>query len=130
LENATVSATDELGTPAQAPGPQQDLLAQPFRLDSITEVPAPEGAEGVWYQYVIVRGSNTINGMRPGQFSDVRVQIEDIVRRLNERFMKAQAGSPARSSRRPPPPRGASRTPDLKSTPAIAASPAQVPQKV
>jgi hypothetical protein len=125
-----VGVADERGTPAQAPDPEQDLLGQPFRLDSISEVPAPDGAEGVWHRYVIVQGSNTINGMRPGELSDVRVQIDDIVRRLNERFLKAQTGSPSRSSRRPPPPRGSSRTPDFKSTTAVAAAPARVPHKV
>jgi len=78
---------------SSAPDSEPDLLGQPFRLDSITEVPAPDGAEGTWQRYVIVQGSNTINGLRSGTLADVKVQIEDVVRHLNERFVKAQTAS-------------------------------------
>jgi len=57
----------------------RDFLGEPFRLHSIVEVPAPEGNEGVWQQYVIVQGINTINGLRPGTRSEVSVQIESMV---------------------------------------------------
>ena len=50
----------------------RDFLGEPFRLHTIVEVPAPEGSEGVWQQYVIVQGINTINGLRPGTRSEVR----------------------------------------------------------
>jgi hypothetical protein len=82
-----------------APEPAPDLLGEPFRLDSIREVPAPEGGEGVWQQYVIVQGTNTIRGLRPGTRSEVSVQVESMVARLNERFRKGKAqvvGSPDR----------------------------------
>jgi hypothetical protein len=49
----------------------RDFLGEPFRLHTIVEVPAPEGSEGVWQQYVIVQGINTINGLRPGTRSEV-----------------------------------------------------------
>ena len=69
----------------------RDFLGEPFRLHSIVEVPAPEGSEGVWQQYVIVQGVNTINGLRPGPRSEVSVQIESMVEHLNERFRKGKA---------------------------------------
>ena len=109
-------AADERKTASQ-PDSQSDLLGQPFRLDSITEVPAPDGAEGVWQQYVIVQGTNTINGMRAGTLSEVRPQIEEIVRHLNERFMKAQAGAASGYGRKAPPARGGRRSPEPKPTP-------------
>lgn len=73
----------------------RDFLGEPFRLHSIVEVPAPEGSEGVWQQYVIVQGINTINGLRPGTRSEVSVQIESMVEHLNERFRKGK-GTTAR----------------------------------
>jgi hypothetical protein len=68
-----------------------DLLGEPFRLDSISDVPAPEGGEGVWQQYVIVQGTNTIKGLRAGTRSEVSLQVEVMVERLNERFRKGKA---------------------------------------
>jgi len=83
----------------------RDFLGEPFRLHSIVEVPAPEGIEGVWQQYVIVQGINTINGLRPGTRSEVSVQIESMVEHLNERFRKGKARLVDSPGRKPPPPR-------------------------
>lgn len=58
-----------------------------FRLDSITETPAPDGAgAGVWYRYVITQGSNIITGLRSGTRVDVDATLEDMVERLNHRL--------------------------------------------
>ena len=84
----------------------RDFLGEPFRLHTIVEVPAPEGSEGVWQQYVIVQGINTINGLRPGTRSEVSVQIESMVEHLNERFRKGQARLVGSPGRKPPPNRG------------------------
>jgi hypothetical protein len=81
-------AADERGV--QVPDAGSDMLGQPFTVESISEVAPPDGAEGVWHQYVIVQGTNRINGLRPGTLTVVRPQIEEMVRHLNERFMKAQ----------------------------------------
>ena len=62
----------------------RDFLGEPFWLHSIVEVPAPEGSEGVWQQYVIVQGINTINGLRPGTRSEVSVQIERVRGSIHE----------------------------------------------
>ena len=85
------------------PGPTRDLLGEPFRLDSISEVAAPEGAEGLWQQYVIVQGTNTIKGLRAGTHAEVNVQVESMVERLNERFRKSQTGLAGSTGRKPPP---------------------------
>jgi hypothetical protein len=69
-----------------------DFLGEPFRLHSIVEVPAPEGSEGEWQQYVIIQGINTITGLRAGTRSEVSVQIEGMVEHLNERFRKGKPG--------------------------------------
>jgi hypothetical protein len=88
---------------AVLPGPMRDLLGEPFRLDSISEVPAPDGAEGLWQQYVIVQGTNTIKGLRAGTRAEVNVQVESMVERLNERFRKSQTGLTGSTGRKPPP---------------------------
>ena len=88
---------------AVLPGPTRDLLGEPFRLDSISEVPAPEGAEGLWQQYVIVQGTNTIKGLRAGTHAEVNLQVESMVERLNERFRKSQTGLAGNTVRKPPP---------------------------
>jgi hypothetical protein len=82
----TTAAAQESATLAAG----QDLLGEPFRLDSITEVPAPEGGEGVWQRYVIVQGTNTINGLRAGTHAEVSLEVEMMVERLNERFRKGK----------------------------------------
>jgi len=60
----------------------------PFRLESIDEIAAPQGQDGVWQRYVITQGANTFVGMRPGLLSEVSVLLEQQVERLNMRFAK------------------------------------------
>lgn len=62
----------------------------PFRLESIVEVSAPEGQEGVWQRYVITQGANTIVGMRAGMRDEVSLLLAQYVERLNMRFAKQQ----------------------------------------
>jgi len=59
----------------------------PFRVDLISEAPAPDGSSDIWHQYVISQGSNTITGMRPGARVEVAHQLAEMVQRLNERRM-------------------------------------------
>jgi hypothetical protein len=63
------------------------LLEVPFRVDLISEAPAPDGSSDVWQRYVISQGTNTINGLRPGARGEVASQLEAMVARLNERRM-------------------------------------------
>ncbi len=62
-----------------------------FRLDSLHDVPAPEGCEGTWQRYVIVQGNNRIVGMRAGLQSEVSKVVSDYIERLNSRFAKQKA---------------------------------------
>lgn len=62
----------------------------PFRLESVVEVAAPEGQEGVWQRYVIAQGNNTIVGMRAGLHAEVSLLLAQYVERLNMRFAKQQ----------------------------------------
>ena len=62
----------------------------PFRLESVDEVAAPEGQDGVWQRYVITQGANTIVGMRAGLHSEVTLLLGQYVERLNMRFAKLQ----------------------------------------
>ena len=71
--------------------PSCEALLTPFRLDTIQEIDAPEGCDGVWQRYVITQGNNTITGMRCGAQSDVNRALDDIIERLNLRFAKRQA---------------------------------------
>lgn len=77
-------------TTSEPTAPSQDLLGEPFRLDSITEVVPPDGQKGSWYRYVIVQGSNMITGVRSGTRWEVGLTLESLVERLNERFKKRQ----------------------------------------
>ena len=61
------------------------VLDLPFRIDLISEAPAPEGSEGIWHRYVISQGDNRITGLRPGGRAEVASQLEEMVARLNER---------------------------------------------
>jgi hypothetical protein len=71
--------------------PSDEALLTPFRLDTLQEVAAPDGCDGVWYRYVITQGKNIIVGMRCGAQSDVNRALDEIVARLNLRFAKQQA---------------------------------------
>ena len=61
------------------------VLELPFRVDLISQVPAPDGSADVWQQYVISQGTNRITGLRPGERAEVAVQLEQMVTRLNDR---------------------------------------------
>lgn len=63
----------------------------PFRLDSISPVPDPEGGSSPWHRYIIIQGSNTITGMRCGSRAELIPLLESMVERLNERFGKKLA---------------------------------------
>ena len=66
-----------------------DLVA-PFQLESVDEVAAPAGQQGVWQRYVITQGANRIVGMRAGVHSDVSSMLADQVERLNMRRLGKQ----------------------------------------
>lgn len=61
------------------------FLELPFKLDSIATTAAPIGAEGLWHSYVISQGTNVITGIRAGTHAEVRMRIDGMVERLNER---------------------------------------------
>ena len=63
------------------------VLEVPFQVDLIAEVPAPDGSNDIWQQYVISQGPNTITGLRPGARAEVAAQLAEMVARLNERRM-------------------------------------------
>jgi hypothetical protein len=65
----------------------ETVIALPFTVDSISRTAAPDGAEGVWHSYVISQGPNTIAGLRAGTQTEVRMQLNEMVERLNERRM-------------------------------------------
>jgi hypothetical protein len=88
----------------------EELLGEPFRVDSITEVAAPQGGEGIWQRYVIVRGSNTINGLRAGTQAEVSLEVEIMVQRLNDRFRKGKLPPAGSYGRKPPPQAGLPKT--------------------
>ena len=64
---------------------------EPFKLKSIRKEQPPAGAEGIdWHRYVITQGDNTIVGHRQGSTSSVRLAVEEIVVRLNQRRLRYQ----------------------------------------
>ena len=65
-----------------------------FHLDSIAPTTDPTGGDASWFRYVISQGpngENAITGTKSGSLADVRIQVLDMVNRLNERFGKLQA---------------------------------------
>lgn len=76
--------------PSNVLGANEAALA-PFRLDTLQQIDAPAGCEGIWHRYVIIQGTNTITGMRCGSEHDVSRALDDMVQRLNSRFARAQA---------------------------------------
>jgi hypothetical protein len=67
------------------------LAQAPFQLESVDEVTAPEGQQGVWQRYVITQGTNRIVGMRAGAHAEVSLLLAQHVERLNLRFAKQKA---------------------------------------
>lgn len=63
----------------------ETFLELPFKVDSIVTSVAPSGAEGVWHSYVISQGTNVITGIRAGTQAEVRMLLDGMVERLNER---------------------------------------------
>jgi hypothetical protein len=62
------------------------LLPDPYEVVSVRSVPAPSGTSGEnWHCYEIRQGANTIVGYRAGGIENVRLAVESIVLRLNER---------------------------------------------
>jgi hypothetical protein len=61
------------------------VLALPFTVGSVSRTAAPKGAEGLWHSYVISQGPNTIAGVRAGTQTEVTMQLNLMVERLNER---------------------------------------------
>jgi 3-deoxy-D-arabino-heptulosonate 7-phosphate (DAHP) synthase len=61
-------------------------LPDPYEIASIRAVSAPSGAAGSnWHRYEITQGVNRIVGYRNGEPDNVRLALEAIVSRLNER---------------------------------------------
>jgi hypothetical protein len=65
--------------------PTETVLELPFKVDSISKTPAPNGTAGIWHSYVISQGPNTIAGIRTGTQAEVTILLEEMVERLNER---------------------------------------------
>lgn len=65
--------------------PTETVLELPFKVDSISKTPAPNGTQGVWHSYVISQGPNTIAGIRTGTHTEVTILLQEMVDRLNER---------------------------------------------
>lgn len=63
----------------------ETFLELPFKVDSISTTAAPVGTEGLWHSYVITQGTNVITGVRSGTHAEVRMLLEGMVERLNER---------------------------------------------
>ncbi len=72
------------------------LADMPFRLESVSVAPDPDGGTALWHRYVITQGAdpqggNTIVGLRSGSRDELLPQLEALVERLNERFGRKQA---------------------------------------
>jgi hypothetical protein len=73
---------------------QSGLMETAFHVDSIDPTKDPTGGSAQWFRYIISQGpnnDNAITGTKSGSLADVRIQVADMVGRLNERFGKLQA---------------------------------------
>jgi hypothetical protein len=81
-----VAAVDNRRAAAVQAEGTEPSLPDPFEVVSVRPVAAPNGASGAnWYCYEIRQGANTIVGYRSGGIENVRLAVESIVLRLNER---------------------------------------------
>lgn len=67
----------------------EDSFATKYQLESIEETNPPEGINtGIWYSYIIGRGTSKINGAKLGTLRSVTEHAESVVEDLNERANK------------------------------------------
>lgn len=78
--------------------------AQPFEIVSIEPANPPHGSAGKnWHRYVIVQGTNTIQGYRQGSLRAVTRAVKEIVVQLNERRNGKVGRVPLMTTRKPAP---------------------------
>ncbi len=70
---------------------------QPFKIIELTKTDPPEADdEREWYRYVISQGDKPIIGLRQGSKRSVKMAIEEVVLRMNERRL-GKTGRPSAS---------------------------------
>ena len=70
---------------------------QPFKIIELIKTDPPEADdEREWYRYVISQGDKPIVGMRQGSKRSVKMAIEEVVLRMNERRL-GKTGRPTPS---------------------------------
>jgi hypothetical protein len=77
-----------MATTNQAPAGASAGKPLPFTIGEITKAEPPSGAETKnWYRYTITRGSQrAVVGHRQGSLKSVKVAVEEVVTRMNERL--------------------------------------------
>mgnify|MGYP001822200539 FL=1 len=77
-----------MATTNQAPAGASAGKPLPFTIGEITNAEPPSGAETKnWYRYTITRGSQrAVVGHRQGSLKSVKVAVEEVVTRMNERL--------------------------------------------
>ena len=62
------------------------MIEDDYVIVSVESTVPPEHLAGTgWHRYVIAQGRNTIRGYQQGSMDAVRLAVEEIVARLNER---------------------------------------------
>jgi hypothetical protein len=62
------------------------MIEENYEIQSVRPTEPPSDMEGSdWHNYVIVQGTNTIQGYRQGSLKSVTKAVREIVFRLNER---------------------------------------------
>lgn len=70
---------------------------QPFKIIELAKTDPPEvDDQREWYRYVISQGDKPIVGMRQGSKRSVKLAIEEVVLRMNERRL-GKTGRPTAS---------------------------------
>jgi hypothetical protein len=79
---------DAMATTNTAPAGAAAGKPLPFTVGEITKSEPPDGADTKnWYRYVITRGAQkAVVGHRQGSLKSVKVAVEEVVTRMNERL--------------------------------------------
>ena len=85
--HATEPTPSESGKKA-TPAPENSALdgfTRHYRVASVAEAPAPGGADGDWFRYVLEGGRSPITGLRRGTLDEVTEHAHRCAEELNER---------------------------------------------
>jgi hypothetical protein len=78
------------------------MVTQPFKIIELTKTDAPDAEDTrEWHRYVISQGDKPIVGLRQGSKRSVKMAIDEVVLRMNERRL-GKTGRPSAARKTEP----------------------------